>query len=85
MDKFISELTDALVKPPEIFIKLANGDDAKVDKVKKAIEDQIEIYCPLANKYGTKVDVEFTRGEVRDIAQINIEVDTKYLVGVYVN
>ena len=54
-------------------------------EVKKAIEDQIEIYCPLANKYGTKVDVEFTRGEVRDIAQINIEVDTKYLVGVYIN
>lgn len=54
-------------------------------EVKKAIEDQIERYCPLASKYNTKVEIEFTRGEVRDIAQLNIIVDTKYLVGVYVN
>ena len=54
-------------------------------EIKKIIENQIENYCPLANKYDTAVDVSFSRGEIRDIAQINITVDTKYLVGVYVN
>jgi hypothetical protein len=54
-------------------------------EVKRAIEDQIEEYCPNAGKYKTKVDINFTRGEVRDIAQINITVDSKYLIGVYVN
>ena len=45
----------------------------------------IEMYCSLARKYDTKVDVEFSRGEVRDIAQLNITVDSKYLIGVNVN
>lgn len=54
-------------------------------ELKRAIEDQIEMYCPLARKYDTKVDVEFSRGEVRDIAQLNITVDSKYLIGVNIN
>ncbi len=54
-------------------------------EIKRVIEDQIEEYCPNSGKYKTKVDINFTRGEVRDIAQINITVDSKYLIGVYVN
>ncbi len=53
--------------------------------LKRALEDQIDAYCPNASKYATEVSIGFTRGEVRDIAQINITVDSKYLVGVYIN
>tara|TARA_A100001037_G_C15153237_1_gene641153 strand:+ start:9669 stop:10025 length:357 start_codon:yes stop_codon:yes gene_type:complete len=48
----------------------------------RVVQDQIESFCPLAEKYNVEVDVIFSRGEVRDIAQLNITVDTKYLVGV---
>jgi outer membrane protein assembly factor BamA len=51
-------------------------------ELKRVINEQIEDYCPLAEKYKVEVDVIFTRGEVRDIAQLNITVDTQYLVGV---
>jgi hypothetical protein len=54
-------------------------------EIKRAVEDQIEMYCSLARKYNTKVDVQFSRGEVRDMAQLNITVDSKYLIGVNIN
>ena len=54
-------------------------------EIKRAVEDQIDMYCSLAKKYNTKVDVKFARGEVRDMAQLNITVDSKYLIGVSVN
>ncbi len=51
-------------------------------EIKRTVNEQLEIYCPLAEKYNVEVDVSFTRGEIRDIAQINIIVDTQYMVGV---
>ena len=46
------------------------------------VEEQLENYVPLADKYHVDVVVEFTRGEVRDIAQLNITIDSQYLIGV---
>ena len=54
-------------------------------ELKRIVEDQLERYCSLAAKYDTKVDVQFSKGEIRDIAQLNITVDSKYLIGVNVN
>ena len=51
-------------------------------EIKRTVNEQLEIYCPLAEKYNVEVDVSFSRGEVRDIAQINITVDTQYMIGV---
>jgi len=54
-------------------------------QVKELIETQMQRYVPLARKYNTKIVVNFYKGEVRDIAQITIEIDSKYQVGVYIN
>ena len=51
-------------------------------EIKRIINDQLRDYCPLADKYDCEVDVEFTRGEVRDAAQISIIINNKYAVGV---
>lgn len=51
-------------------------------EIKRTVNEQLETYCPLAEKYNVEVDVSFSRGEVRDIAQINITVDTQYMIGV---
>tara|TARA_B000000441_G_C21734079_1_gene348518 strand:- start:1101 stop:1457 length:357 start_codon:yes stop_codon:yes gene_type:complete len=52
--------------------------------LKREINEQITTYCPLAEKYNTNVEVSFYRGEVRDQAQIDIEIDAQYLVGITV-
>ena len=44
------------------------------------ITDQINRYCPLANKYNFNVDVTFMKGEVRDIAFIDITIDSRYSI-----
>jgi len=49
------------------------------------LERQIDLFVPLAKKYGTDVSVSFYKGTVRDIAQIDITIDSKYQVGVYIN
>jgi hypothetical protein len=49
-------------------------------QIRSTIDDQISRYCPLAVKYNVETDVKFFRGEVRDIAYIDITVDSKYLV-----
>lgn len=54
-------------------------------QIAAVIETQMDRYIPLADKYNVQTTVEFYRGEVRDIAQINIEIDSKYQVGVYIN
>ena len=54
-------------------------------QVKQLIEQQINLFIPLARKYDVSTLVEFYRGAVRDIAQITIEIDSKYQVGVYIN
>ena len=46
------------------------------------VNNQLEDYCPLADKFDVKVDVQFTRGQVRDIAMLNITIDAQYLVEV---
>ncbi len=51
-------------------------------EIKRTIQEQLERYCPLSEKYNTEIDVIFSKGEVRDIAQLNITVDTKYMVGI---
>jgi len=54
-------------------------------QIQEVIDRQMGLYIPLARKYDVKTVVEFYRGAVRDIAQINIEIDSKYQVGVYIN
>lgn len=54
-------------------------------QVQDVVKQQLKIYVPLATKYDVKTTVAFYRGEVRDIAQIDIEIDSKYQVGVYIN
>lgn len=54
-------------------------------QIQYVIEDQMNTYIPLAIKYNVQTKVEFYKGVVRDIAQINIEIDSKYQVGVYIN
>jgi hypothetical protein len=54
-------------------------------QIRGLIEEQIEMFSPLAQKYNTQVSVSFFKGTVRDIAQIDIVVDSKYQVGVYIN
>tara|TARA_B100000900_G_C20598020_1_gene724245 strand:- start:60 stop:416 length:357 start_codon:yes stop_codon:yes gene_type:complete len=48
------------------------------------INHQLEDYCPLADKYNVQVSVEFTKGEIRDVAMLNIVIDSKYTVGVLI-
>lgn len=55
------------------------------DEIKSTIQQQIEIYSPLVQKYNPQILVSFYKGSVRDIAQIDIELDGAYRVGVYVN
>lgn len=54
-------------------------------QIKDVINYQMLNYVPLASKYSTQTTVEFYKGNVRDIAQINITIDSKYQVGVYIN
>ena len=44
------------------------------------INEQINQYCPLATKYQVSTEVSFLKGTVRDIAYIDITVDSKWLV-----
>lgn len=44
------------------------------------ITDQLNSWCPLAQKYNVSADVKFMRGEVRDIAFIDITIDSKYSI-----
>ena len=48
--------------------------------IKQEINNQINSYSPLATKYQVATDVKFFKGEVRDIAYIDITIDSKYLV-----
>jgi len=48
--------------------------------IKQEITNQIRTYCPLATKYKVATNVKFFKGTVRDIAYIDITIDSKYLV-----
>lgn len=49
------------------------------------LREQLEVYIPLAQKYNAQIDIQFFKGTVRDIAQIDIVIDSKYQVGVFIN
>lgn len=51
-------------------------------QIKNEIEKQLANYVPLARKYSTKVKVSFFKGEVRDIAYIDITVNNEYTIQV---
>ena len=51
-------------------------------KIKEVIEKQINVYCPLAQTHTVEVDVSFQRGEVRDIAYVDILINNKFLLTV---
>lgn len=52
-----------------------NGHD-----IKAKITQQLNEYCPLAEKYNIDVSIDFMKGEVRDIAFIDIMIDSKYAI-----
>ena len=54
-------------------------------QIQQVIDDQVDKYIPLARKYKLQTTVEFYKGNVRDIAKIDIIIDSKYQVGVYIN
>lgn len=58
--------------------------NANEEQIKGLVNEQIDMYIPLAEKYDTQVDITFQRGEIRDIANLNITIDSQYLVGVRV-
>jgi len=54
--------------------------NANGEQIKSLINEQMDMYIPLAEKFDTRVDVTFQRGQIRDIANINITIDAQYLV-----
>ena len=52
--------------------------------LKKVVAEQIFQFCPLAQKFNVTVDVDFTKEVDRHAVFIDIRVDNKYQVGVYV-
>lgn len=54
-------------------------------QIQQVIDEQVDRYIPLAKKYKLETTVQFYRGNVRDIAKIDIIIDSKYQVGVYLN
>lgn len=56
--------------------------NANEHDIKSTITQQINAYCPLATKYNLSVDISFVRGQVRDIAYIDITIDSRYSIKV---
>lgn len=54
-------------------------------QIKTTIDSQIRAYCPLATKYKVTSQISFVRGPARDIAYVDITINNKYLVQIYVN
>jgi phage baseplate assembly protein W len=52
--------------------------------LKGAIEDQISRYVPLARKYPVDVSVEFTDEVDRHVVFLDITVDSRFQLGVYI-
>ena len=53
-------------------------------EIRLVIRKQISRYIELANRFDIQVDVRFMRGEVSDIAIVDILVDGKKALGAYV-
>lgn len=54
-------------------------------QIKTRIDSQLQAFCPLAQKYNVESQISFIQGNVRDIAYVDITIDSKYLVQVFVN
>jgi len=48
--------------------------------IRSKIVNQLNTHCPLAQKYNLDVQVDFVKGTVRDIAFIDITIDSRYSV-----
>ena len=51
-------------------------------QIKNEIQEQFANYVPLAGKYHVSVSVKFMKGEVRDVAFIDITVNNEYIIKV---
>jgi|JI61114BRNA_FD_contig_31_5616341_length_664_multi_2_in_0_out_0_2 phage baseplate assembly protein W len=52
--------------------------------IRSALNDQLLMFCPLANKFDVKFDVKFAKGTVRDICLIDIYLNGDKAFGVLV-
>lgn len=52
--------------------------------LKNIVAEQIYRFVPLARKYNIEVDVEFTQEVDRHVVFVDIRVDNKYQIGLYV-
>lgn len=52
--------------------------------LKNVIEDQFNRYIPLAKKYNTRVSVDFLSREAVNVAFVDITIDDKYRLEVYI-
>jgi len=51
-------------------------------QIRNEIENQLANYVPLSKKFRTVVDVEFYKGEVRDICYVDITINNEYQIKV---
>lgn len=52
--------------------------------IKKVINEQINKYAPLSKKYPVSIEVDFTEELNRHVMFLDIRVDSKFQLGVYV-
>lgn len=52
--------------------------------LKTVINDQFNRYIPLARKYNTRVDVEFLSQTERNVVFVDITIDNRYKIEVYI-
>lgn len=52
--------------------------------IKSMVEQQISSYVPLASKYNVNVEIEFTNEVDRHIVFLDITVDSRFKLGVYI-
>jgi hypothetical protein len=50
--------------------------------IKSTINEQILMYCPLAMNYALDVQISFMKGNVRDIAFIDITINSSHAIKV---
>lgn len=52
--------------------------------IKKVISEQINMYAPLSKKYPVSIEVDFTEELNRHVMFLDIRVDSRYQLGVYI-
>lgn len=52
--------------------------------IKRAINEQLNKYVPLSKKYPVSIDVDFTEELNRHVMFLDIRVDSKFQLGVYI-